>query len=788
MPYWILAFTLMLAVLSPLPHAPIFQEDCPGAPPPQLSVGTMARVNISGEGLDAFLRVRETPGVAGNVLVDMKRDDRFTVIGGPECADNFWWWQIVTDGGITGWSAEGTTDNYFVVPIPDAPPNPLPTAPDRLVEQHGSGKPITMAWRADGTTLAISTVLGIRLYNAAFEPGDLLPGAEVHHIQWSPDGKTIAGTDMAGGVYVWDIATGQQRVLIEPQKPPADATYWQKVFKITWSPDSARLATTTYGDLSVRFWDIASGTEAAVLNVDVDILAVAWHPSRPELALSLHGGGVQIWDTDTLSLITDSSSLQDVGDCYGLYWSPDGERLALEPGAMLIVWNPVTGETVQLGNPEPALNISRYPAVTWKPDSTGLVWMVSSTSTSFGSSTLLAFQSAAETTYTAQQQDLEGFSAIALACQPGTDQITLLAADQLIAVDGSTLEVTQQIKLIQPVYAAWDESGQLQTTPPTSTSRFEVIVNNKNQASEAIIGVDVELRDGDTRIPLPIEENCGTLIDVFDTQISPDGSKVVILALNSNERGCATLWKTTGEFITFLGVEFEVQVEYMTIYLDYFMRTIDWTPDSRYLYTTYSTFHTGGPGPVPYVGVFVLYDGTTGNGIYMDISRGEGTFATAWNSDFSQIAVLNGSSLGIWNLSDLAGFISQIPVISIPIVVDPENYPDNGYLAWSPDHRRLVGSTDNTIATIWDVATGTEQAVLTGHTGTIYRLVWSPDGTRVATAASDHTVRVWDAASGQLLITLPFEADYVVSLLWKPDSTQLAGVLSANMMYVWDVW
>jgi len=42
----------------------------------------------------------------------------FDVIGGPVCQDGFTWWQIRTlDGSLTGWSAEGSSeDDYFMAP------------------------------------------------------------------------------------------------------------------------------------------------------------------------------------------------------------------------------------------------------------------------------------------------------------------------------------------------------------------------------------------------------------------------------------------------------------------------------------------------------------------------------------------------------------------------------------------------------------------------------------------------------------------------------------------------
>ena len=59
-------------------------------------------------------------------------------------------------------------------------------------------------------------------------------------------------------------------------------------------------------------------------------------------------------------------------------------------------------------------------------------------------------------------------------------------------------------------------------------------------------------------------------------------------------------------------------------------------------------------------------------------------------------------------------------------------------LAITPDGKTLVsGSTDASVR-VWDVATGKERAVLTGHKASIWRLAISPDGKMVASASMDH--------------------------------------------------
>jgi uncharacterized protein YgiM (DUF1202 family) len=86
-------------------------SNCGTAPTPRLVVGKTARVT---PGLPN--NIRSVASTSGVLLGQIPTSGIFTVLGGPQCSEGFYWWQV-NYNGIVGWTPEGSNGQYFVEPI-----------------------------------------------------------------------------------------------------------------------------------------------------------------------------------------------------------------------------------------------------------------------------------------------------------------------------------------------------------------------------------------------------------------------------------------------------------------------------------------------------------------------------------------------------------------------------------------------------------------------------------------------------------------------------------------------
>src|SRR5262249_49753313 len=127
------------------------------------------------------------------------------------------------------------------------------------------------------------------------------------------------------------------------------------------------------------------------------------------------------------------------------------------------------------------------------------------------------------------------------------------------------------------------------------------------------------------------------------------------------------------------------------------------------------------------------------------MSRTKGQWLSALTlSSFSVVAVLGVVGVWDWLFPDSR---QEAPAR----ILGEHQFPVH-CLAFAPDGKVLASGggfpgRDGEVR-LWDMATGTVQAILQGHRKSVYSAVFAPDGRTLATASYDGVVKLWDVATG----------------------------------------
>ncbi|MGD9359086.1 MAG: TIR domain-containing protein [Desulfobacterales bacterium] len=108
------------------------------------------------------------------------------------------------------------------------------------------------------------------------------------------------------------------------------------------------------------------------------------------------------------------------------------------------------------------------------------------------------------------------------------------------------------------------------------------------------------------------------------------------------------------------------------------------------------------------------------------------------------------------------------------------------FVAFDPEGQRIVTTSPDKTARIWETATGEPIKVLRGHEGTLWHAEFSPDGSRIVTASNDGTARIWDAAQCQVLSTLRGHEGYVIWAEFSSDGRHIITASREGTACVWN--
>ena len=656
---------------------------------------------------------------------------------------------------VEGGAAE-TVDTYPQWELPQA-------AKARL----GKGDINALQFSPDGTHLAVSTDIGMWLYDTKTGEALSLFAGVCGSIAFSPDGRFLVngGGDYASGlggsrwenrVELWEIATGQEVPF--PDMPPAAAA-------LRFSEDGKVLISLSKSRDTINRLDIETGKRTEKkLGERLGYVHLETYALMPDkIAIGMPNGNITLWDTKTgkkLSTIRENvpklevpdelfGLIEDENSVFALAFSPDGTRLASGSRDTTVhLWD-ITNKT------EP-LTLRRHTneptELAFSPDgkilaSGGADRRVQLWNTMTGKPIGAC---------TGHLSDIEALAfspdgkTLASGSSDGTVRFwnTQTAEPLLTRITGhiASLEAATFLKDSATVVSVgyngiithWNLTAFQKTT--LQTNRTLEIAGFRGWYLDLALssdGTKLVSFGTESLLPEPWSDSVLRLTDVStgrelmsipgsasDLTFSPDG-KIVAGTHSDTIR----LWNTeTGNTfdISLLDPNVDPEEQHRPS-----IRTLEFSPDGRRL--------AGGTMG----GDVRMWDTETGEALtsfFMEEPPTDHRYRdpimdVAFSSDSSLVAV------GSMKKLRLLGNLKQIGLKEISY--GPEGWGNT--LRFSPDDTVLViGLIQSGGIEIWDLTTGEKRTTLQGHTNEVQTLSFSPDGKTLMSSGGDGTVLLWD--------------------------------------------
>jgi len=111
------------------------------------------------------------------------------------------------------------------------------------------------------------------------------------------------------------------------------------------------------------------------------------------------------------------------------------------------------------------------------------------------------------------------------------------------------------------------------------------------------------------------------------------------------------------------------------------------------------------------------------------------------------------------------------------------------------DYTFTLAHCNSTIATgftskdiiIFDALTGSQTAVLSGHTSYVRSLAFSLDGTLLVSGSNDNTIKLWDVQTGGVIKTFHGHTSIVLSVSISVNNTMIASGSKDKTIHLWDI-
>lgn len=514
-------------------------------------------------------------------------------------------------------------------------------------------------------------------------------------VAFSPDGKTLASGSQNSTVKLWDIFTGELRVL-------KGHSGW--VNSVAFSPDGKTLA--SVGG-SIIIWDVATGSALRTIKTNSFMLhSVAFSPDGNTLAVgsqdyenaeqtALGGGVAKLFDVATGSELRVLKS--GSGDVTTVAFSGDGKILAAgSRDTRINLWNVATGSLLH--------SLGERPAVPAKPGQP--VMMV----VSFAFVNSIALSRDGKTLVSGAFDNSISLWDVASGTRRGylkghSSSVNTVA----FSPDGKTIASGSGDHTIR----LWDVAtdSELRTlrghSAPTSAA-----FSADGKTIEDFGGKKTKLWDVSTGTMQAVERPD----PVYSDKVSLDRKMLARISDNSIKL-----------------IEVSSGKEMRTIKPHSNVYSVIFSPNGRILATSSNT-----EGPTE------LWDVSSGNQLAALAGDSTGIIVLTFSHDSKMLAGGRGRFIALWDVASGA---------LLHNLNNAEGKGSNPFppIVFSRDGKLIATGNDDGTIRVWNVATGNERYTLRGHAGYLQALDFSPDNKYLVSGSYDATVKVWNVASGKEL-------------------------------------
>ncbi|MBM0743755.1 caspase family protein [Phormidium sp. CLA17] len=634
----------------------------------------------------------------------------------------------------------------------------------------------TIAFTSDGK-LVTSSLVGIQIWSA--ETGKLLQTlgdgqSEITHLTLSPDGDwlAVATRDSAKRISqgnrslrVWQISSGKLHLNLFQ---PAD------VHSIDFSPDGKFLAIAS--GTTATLWQVQTGQQKYQLSHATTVNQAVFSPDGTLIATAAEDG-TRLWQvkrdklrqTLTSSLL-DNNHLAQPSSTTQVAFSPNGQTLAsVKTNGQVQVWGLKSGQgqgQIQSGSQwhtAVRTDLTRKDpqkvAIAFSPNNQQIAI---STSTSDRESSTIAIRELS----TGHEVSLfQERSHTINVVQFSSDGSSIMSANADGSVRFWTVDIDGELPTLETVAEPMQWSAfqpSVIQTPSTAHSSLQASRPPvKTAAKDLPSGMVAISPNGNWQ-----------QWELIKQPFSPSPNNHTCQTKGATRFSASCAKKTFQEVINNVGNEF------FALGSKLYKR---WQPLSSETPAIQSL-----PGASitqqPLNHVVTMIKSTPANmNLVKQITNGAKLTSTAFNADHTLLAIAD--DRGTVELLQVATNQALTPWRSLqaPITTtQPSTKKSNSssssvvrQLAFSPDGLKLVGTGTDRAVRVWNVSTGKLLHRLSGHKGFIEQAQFSPDGQQIISASWDRTIRIWDSATGSLLTTFSHN-DAVTSVQYSPDGQRLA--------------